>query len=151
MEMISPSMGSATAMARADFPLAVGPVMTRASLRGASPVPGWARRAVDSAMATEASLERLEREPDDGWPSVDVVGGELGREEAVVELFHLAGRETLSGFDGRLAGEGHGDPLVLVPGGAGEFAAGGEFGDHLAEAAFGVEVGVRRRGGVDDD
>src|SRR5690606_7845564 len=133
--MISPPSRSATRIESSVFPVAVGPVSTSASL----------------AMPAETALQLLERETDDGRPAVHVVRRELGLEETIEELSHLGLRETLPRLDGRLAGERHRDPLVLVPGGPGQFAPGRELRDHLPQAPFGIEVRVRDRRGVDDD
>src|SRR5690606_9844878 len=134
IDMTSPPSSFATAMARAVLPVAVAPVMTRAS-----------------AMPAEAALQLFEREADDRRAAVHVVVWQLGREEALEERFHFLSRERLARLDGGLARERHRHPLVLVARGAREVAARGELRDHFAQAALRVEPGMRIRCGAHDD
>ena len=80
-----------------------------------------------------------------------VVVGEVGGEEAVDQLPHLFARQSLARLDRALAGEGHGDALVLVARGAHQLGTVGQLADHLAQASFGVEVRVRVGHRVRDD
>src|SRR5688572_31852664 len=95
--MTSPAMRRATSMATAVLPVAVAPVMTSASL----------------AMAAETPLQLLERKADHGGTAVHVVVRQLGREQALEQLFHLDPRQRLPGLDRALARERHRDALEL--------------------------------------
>src|SRR5687768_9674318 len=105
--MISPFNLRASVIARADLPLAVGPVMT----------------SVRSAMAPETAGELLERQADDGRPSVHVVVWKIRGEQALEQLFHLDRGQSLARFNCCLACERHRKPFVLGARGARQVTA----------------------------
>src|SRR5919108_1493389 len=132
--MTSPSRRRATSMATAVFPVAVGPVMTSASL----------------AMTAETPLQLLERKTDHGGSAVHVVVRQVRREQALEQLRHLHAREWLPGLDRALTRERHRNALVLCARRARQLAAGRELRNHVAQTPLGIEVRMRRRRRVHD-
>src|SRR5919201_6482663 len=92
---------SASAMAMADFPAAVGPQMTR------------------SLPSAKAALDLVPGELHDGGSAVHVVRRQLGSGEGDEERAHLGGREQVAGLDRRLAGE-RGSQSLVPRGGSGQ-------------------------------
>src|SRR5262245_45898238 len=133
--MISPCRTRATSMARSDLPVAVAPVITRAS---------GAVTDLVSTVATEAPFQLRQRKANDSSAAVHIVVGQRRGEEAVEQVEHLTLTELLPGLDGPFAGKRHGNALMLIVRSARQLAACGEFTKHVTQTALGIEVRVWR-------
>src|SRR5688572_22642680 len=92
--MMSAPCDSASAIAIADFPAAVGPQMMR------------------TLLSSETSLELIPRDLHDRRPAVHVVCGQRRRCESDEQRLHLAERELIARLDGGLARDRRGKPFV---------------------------------------
>src|SRR5690348_15632737 len=135
--MMATSPAAASAIARADFPAAVGPTMTRMTS---------SRRA---SGATKAALHLAPGELHDRRAAMHVVRREPRVAQRDEERAHLVGRERVPRLHRGLAR--HGREHALVSRGGGGDAIAGEGRERLAEATLRVEATMRRGDGVDRD
>src|SRR6187549_305812 len=98
---------------------------------------------VRALLPTKAALELGPRELDDGRATVDVVRGKPRLAQRDEERTHLGRRQLVARLDRRLARDGGGETLVTRV--RRRRAISGERGERLAQAALGVEAGMRHR------
>src|SRR5438876_9112169 len=140
--MISSSRRSESHIAIADLPDAVGPQMTGMVVSALVDVE-------PASPPSKATLELIPGEMDDGRPTVHVVRSQLALAQRDEQRAHFLRGKRVTGFDGRLAGDG-GRKMLMTRRGRGRTVA-GERRQRIAETALRVESRMRRRHRMHDD